>query len=115
MRVPGRVSIGLVVMTMLVAVAAAQNPPVPSDIPDSRYTREAIAEIRSKAEAGNAQAQVVLGQAYEEGNGVAKNEVTAAKWYRKAAEQGNAEGQNNLGIMYRMGSGVDQDKAEAVR
>ncbi len=102
-------------LMVLVGLAAAQNPPVPSDIPDSRYTPEAIAEIRSKAEAGNAQAQVVLGQAYEEGNGVPKNEVTAATWYRKAAEQGNAEGQNNLGIMYRMGSGVDQDKAEAVR
>ena len=74
-----------------------------------------IAEMRLKADQGDATAQVSLGVMYEFGRGVPKDEVEAVKWYRKAADQGNADGQNNLGNMYAYGQGVPKDEVEAVK
>jgi TPR repeat protein len=74
-----------------------------------------IAQLQSKAEAGDAAAQLALGRAYQNGDGVRQNDDLAAKWYRKAADQGNAAAQNNLGVMYRAGLGVEKDKEEAMK
>ena len=49
----------------------------------------ALKEWRPLAEAGNANAQYKLGIMYFKGQGVSKDFVEAAKWYRKAAKQGN--------------------------
>ena len=70
---------------------------------------------RPAAEGGNASAQASLGEMYETGRGVAKDEAEAVKWYRKAAEQGFATAQTDLGVMYRDGRGVAKDDAEAER
>ena len=72
-------------------------------------------ELLNKAKAGDADAQVSLGFMYDNGIGVAEDDVEAVKWYRKAAEQGNAKAQNNLGVMYEKGKGVAEDDAEAVK
>jgi TPR repeat protein len=74
-----------------------------------------LAQLQSKADAGDATAQLALGRAYQNGNGVRQNDELAAKWYRKAADLGNAAAQNNLGIMYRGGLGVEKNKEEAVK
>ena len=52
---------------------------------------------------------------YGVGRGVAKDDVEAVKWYRKAAEQGLADGQFFLGWMYEEGRGVAEDEVEAVK
>jgi TPR repeat protein len=80
-----------------------------------RLSPEQIAQLQAKADAGNSDAQVSLGRAYEDGDGVPQSDRLAVSWYKAAAEQGNAKAQNNLGLMFRSGLGVDQDKAEAVR
>ena len=46
------------------------------------------------------EAQYNLGVCYAKGQGVAKDEVEAVKWYRKAAEQNYAEAQYDLGYCY---------------
>ena len=74
---------------------------------------EPISELRAKAEAGDAAAQFYLGVRYDDGEGVPKNKVEAAKWHRKAAEQGIAAAQFNLGILYANGWGVAKDQVEA--
>jgi hypothetical protein len=51
---------------------------------------------------------------YANGQGVCRDDVVAAAWYRCAAEQGDASAQNNLGVMYANGQGVPQDDAQAV-
>ena len=56
-----------------------------------------------------------MGELYEAGQGVQRNESEAAKWYRQAAEQGYAPGQYSLAVLYLMGSGVRQDIAEALK
>jgi len=60
-------------------------------------------------------AQSKLGEMYQLGYGVPKDDKTAVKWYRLAAEQGHADAQYNLGWMYRTGRGVPQDDKTAVK
>ena len=76
---------------------------------------KALAELRGRAEKGEASAQVSLGYMYHNGQGVAKDEVEAGKWYRKAADQGYANAQFGLGVMYDTGRGVTKDEVEAVK
>jgi uncharacterized protein len=75
----------------------------------------ALQELRPLAEQGHAVAQALVGAAYSEGLGVAKNDKEAVKWYRLAAEQGLAFAQSNLGIIYASGTGVLQNYVEAVK
>src|SRR6266536_2208597 len=74
-----------------------------------------LKEVKAKAEAGDAESQVELGLRYEQGKGVAKDQVEAVKWYRKAAEQNYARGQNSLGVCYEEGAGVAKDQVEAIK
>ena len=74
-----------------------------------------VNDRRRAAEQGYADAQNCLGEMYEKGRGVPKDEAEAAKWYRKAAEQGEAIAQCKLGDMYAESRGVLQDDTEAVR
>jgi len=47
--------------------------------------------------------------------GVAKDDVEAVKWFRKAAEQNDVKGQFNLGAYYANGRGVAEDHIEAYK
>ena len=92
------------------------------------------------AERGNARAQFDLGLMYANGNGVAKNEAEALKWFNKAAQnnfskpvsvqrvvrtektsqqfifaknaaaKGNARAQFDLAMMYSKGNGVRKNE-----
>lgn len=73
-----------------------------------------IAVLKKKAAAGDAAAQVSLGDTYYLGEVVPKSMTEAVKWYRLAAAQGNAAAQYNLGTMYDNGEGVPESKTEAV-
>jgi serine/threonine protein kinase len=70
-----------------------------------RYS-EAIAILKPLADAGNAQAQFRLGEAYAEGRGVDRDIATAERWYEKAALQGETGAQIKLGAMFATGTGV---------
>ena len=74
-----------------------------------------IEEVKARAEAGDAESEVELGLRYTNSEGVAKDQVEAVKWYRKAAEQNYPRGQYNLGVGYYKGEGVVKDQAEAVK
>jgi TPR repeat protein len=65
------------------------------------------------AEQGNAMAQLNIGIAYDQGQGVPQDYAQAAFWWRKAAEQGIGQAQSNLGVLYFNGQGVPQDNAQA--
>ena len=75
-----------------------------------------LAEIRSKAEKGEAEAQVEFGRILSQGKfGVTKDEVEAVKWFRKAAEQNFFSAQNCLGFCYLNGIGVEKDEQEGLK
>ena len=101
----------LVVATLTLAVCSSaffqtQN--------EHRPAAQALADLRASAEAGDAEAQFILGGIYITGVGVPHDAAEAVAWYRRAAEQGHARAQYNLGGMYREGRGVPQDAAGAV-
>lgn len=66
------------------------------------------------AEAGDAEAQVNVGEIFEKGLGAEPNYEAAVIWYQKAADQGNKQGLFNLGTMYEQGQGVPTDRVRAL-
>ncbi|MEO6421741.1 MAG: tetratricopeptide repeat protein [Candidatus Nitrotoga sp.] len=65
------------------------------------------------AKLGDPEAQFCLGDMYNNGYGVAKDERKAVALFRRSAEQRFAPSQINLGVMYSQGHGVEQDLIEA--
>src|SRR5271169_4270151 len=63
---------------------------VPAVMVKELTPEEKFAELKRKAEAGDAQAQDDLGYMYDRGEGVALNKAKAVEWYTKAAEQDDA-------------------------
>ena len=74
---------------------------------------EQAAKAKTKAQAGDTEAQFVLGDMYRNGRGVKQDFKEAVKWFRKASEQGYAEAQYDLGLMYYFGRGVERDIQES--
>ncbi len=73
------------------------------------YAR-AVNEWRPLAQAGDADAEFNLGQAYKLGRGVPQDLAQAAQWFNRAADQGHLQAADNLGlVLYDMGN-----KAEAI-
>ncbi len=63
----------------------------------------------SEANAGDSEAQYILGSLYFEGRGVSQNYTEAMRWFQASAEQGYALSQNALANMYFSATGVDTD------
>jgi len=74
----------------------------------------ALREVRPLAQAGNADAQHLLGLMYYMGRGVPQDYKTALQWHLKAAQQGKADAQYVVGAMYYTGNAVLQDHKQAV-
>lgn len=109
-----------VLCTVLLPVAGLQHSAVARIIhwkqqTADHSTNQDLSKLLSQAQAGDVQAQLKLGQAYQSGNGVPKDDQQAAEWYSKAAEQGNAEAEFNLAVMYLTGQGVKQDDQQALK
>ena len=77
---------------------------------------EYVADHRTKATAGDASSQNILGVIYTEGSfGFAKDSKEAVKWWRKAAVRGHSYAQFNLGHTYAFGEGILQDDKEGAK
>jgi hypothetical protein len=73
-----------------------------------------IDKLRARAERGEISAELTLAQAYFMGKGVPKDQIEAARWFRKAADQGESQSERILGLMYKYGSaGLPKDEAQA--
>lgn len=78
---------------------------------DEIPTTGPIADLYTKAKAGNADAQVQLAEAFRDGeDGVRKDMREALQWYHKAATQGDVEAQVAMGFVYRGGDGIQMNK-----
>eukprot|EP00727_Mastigamoeba_balamuthi_P003026 m51a1_g12720 hypothetical protein (981) ;mRNA; r:463-3467 len=71
--------------------------------------------LRSSAEQGNAAAQHTVGQCYHRAEGVGRDNIEAARYWKLAADQGYAPSQLSLSTCYERGEGVQKDQTEAVR
>lgn len=73
----------------------------------------ALKEITPLANAGNADAEHLLGLMYYLGRGVPQDYKKAMFWHMKAALQGKADAQYVVGAMYYTGNAVIQDQKQA--
>ncbi len=105
MHFSGRSLLAACAAALLLVGANAVAGAAPSDVKAGvdRWMRGdyagAIAQWRPLAEAGNADAQFNLGQAYKLGRGVPANAGLAQSWYQKAARQGHEQAQVNVGLL----------------
>ena len=79
-RIAQLLSVTVLLVAFSVPLAAQQEP-----------TQESIDDLRTRAEAGDASAQVNLGVMYANGRGVAQDHVQAHVWYNLAAARGQGE------------------------
>jgi TPR repeat protein len=77
--------------------------------------RQAIADLKQTAYAGDARSQVQLGLIYLTGDGVPKDDTEAMKWLRMAVEQDNPVGERYLAEMYFKGRGAPVDNMQAAK
>lgn len=110
---------GLLAVAFVLAAFASPAAADPVEDGSAAYLRgdyaTALRLLRPPAEQGNAEAQLLLGMMYHDGEGVPKDTAQAAQWMQKAAEQDNALAEASLGAMYHEGDGVPKDEAAAVR
>jgi len=113
-----KVLIGLGVMVVLALLAALINSTwhgmqlAAARAADARR----LAEIRTKAETGDIEAQCDLGIYYSDGElGAAVDYAESLKWWRKAAEQNDGAAQASLGWIYAYGTEGSQDLLEAYK
>ena len=97
-------------LAVVVVSLAALRAPIQAQ---QELTSDEIADLRARAEQGEAGAPFSLGIMYANGEDVSQDDAEAVRWYRLAANQGNAVAQYNLGIMYERGRGVPEDQLEA--
>jgi TPR repeat protein len=94
---------------VLLATGGAVSAPTAADIlaamKQGNYAL-ALRLARPLAEAGNAEAQAMVGNLYELGLGVAQDHSKALGWFTRAADQGNVTAETALGRMYSKGAGV---------
>ena len=98
---------------IVVAVAVSL---VVLSLPVHAQDDQELADLRARAEAGDAEAQVQLGVMYALGSDVSQDDAEAIAWFRQAAEHMHFGAQYILGIMYNEGRGLppQQDVAKAV-
>ncbi|MDA0590346.1 MAG: tetratricopeptide repeat protein [Planctomycetota bacterium] len=75
---------------------------------------EEFQKTKSRAEAGDVDAQYQLAKFYSSGKGTEKNEAEAVKWFRCVARQNDARGQSMLGVMYTNARGVGRNYCQAI-
>ena len=75
----------------------------------------AIEWYEAAAKQGSTSALMALGEAFQSGNGVRKDDRKAAGYFYRAAEKGDRQGQTWFGLCLLDGVGVSQNPTEAVK
>ena len=82
---------------------------------DRNNHRDALPLLTQAGKMGHAKAQATLGIAYQDGNGVRRDDKAAAYWFKLAAAQGHRAAQYALGAMYEEGEGgLPRDQRQAM-
>ncbi|MCG8621050.1 MAG: sel1 repeat family protein [Proteobacteria bacterium] len=100
-------AISMAVSVTVVGVGIAVTP-APAMAQTAEETELSLDELRTRAEAGDPDAQYEVGYAYFTGNGTKQSYKRARKWYERAAKQGHAGAQFNLGLIYLDGIGTSR-------
>ncbi len=74
-----------------------------------------ISQTMNDAKKGDPAAQYFLGNFYSRGDGIAKDDAQALKWYLRSAEQGYEKAQLEVSILYYAGEKVPEDLFKAYK
>lgn len=74
---------------------------------------ESIDSLKARADQGDRDAQYELARRYEDGIGVLRDYIQAAKYYELAAEQGDSKAKYDLAFRYKFGIGDVRDHVKA--
>ena len=101
------------VLTIVSFTLALQCPPSlrgAEDAPREKTPQE----LQAAADAGDVEAQFLLGKAYWHGKQVPKDQKKAVDYYRRAAEKNHPDALAGLGAAYGLGQGVEKDERASV-
>ncbi len=99
--------------------APGAKPPVPTDSEKAYFAFEqgqyqtAMALAEAAAGRGDPQAHTLMARIYDEGLGVHKDPITAARWYARGAELCDVPALFEYGLMLAQGRGVGKDRVAA--
>jgi TPR repeat protein len=103
------VSLGVAALML----APLPPPAVAAPVGGTMAVESALALLRERAGAGDAQAQYNLAVALLCGTQVARDPAAASQWLALAAAQNHTGARSVLGWMYMTGTGVQRDSAKA--
>jgi TPR repeat protein len=117
MRKPWQALVGALMASLVMVSAGIAGPLEDAGAAFEHGDYEtAMRLFRPLAEAGNADAQWMLGLLYRNGGRSAPNFTEALKWFKLAADQGHIRALLHLGQIYQVGLfGVSENKAEAAK
>lgn len=72
---------------------------------DAKEYEKALKACTQAGEAGDLEAQHIVGRLYEKGNGTARDLETSLKWYQRAADKGHPASQRRVAAAYYWGLG----------
>lgn len=111
----------LIAFVVAIAIMVLQAMPIHADqlsdafdAIDKKDYKHAYELVLPLAEKGNAAAQGLLATMFSNGLGVAKDDLAAVKWWKKAAEQGEPNSEFHPGQTYAA-RGTQADDAQAVK
>jgi len=108
----GNAKLVLAFMALLPVCATAQSSG-PALAPEK--VNADVAALNRKALAGDPRAQLLLGMAFEFGQGVERSIDEAMRWYHMAADRGDPEAQTNLAYLYETGGNGPENPVEAAK
>lgn len=116
LRSNARIIAAIVFLVLLLAVVAL-GAWLSDDGNGTRYAagNDLVTSLHKRAKAKDAEAQVLLGKMYEEGDGILRDSKEAVRWFAQAAKAGNREGQYLYALALMDGRGVVQDYQEAFK
>ncbi|MCX7192811.1 MAG: SPOR domain-containing protein [Proteobacteria bacterium] len=100
---------------LLTLTTSAARADFEQDLAATAQINTALRELRARAAAGDADAQLKMGGIFFKGREVEQDYAESEKWFRLAARQGLPQAQFNLGMLYDTGQGVSQDHTEAAK
>lgn len=77
--------------------------------------QEKVAELTAKAEQGDVDAMVEVGEMYCSGTTIEQDDQICGMWMKRAAENGHVRAQYMLGRMYELGLGMRADPVQAYK
>jgi len=105
---------GISVAEAKTSTAIPEYPKASSELGD-KYQELSTDELLKLSEQQEPIAWVILGNRYQDGEGVKQNNDEAFKWYKKSADAGEPWGINNLGVAYKNAWGVEKDLERATK